>query len=156
MSQRTVQGFSSVGMHRILIWPAGYPANQKKAGYHRYPAGYLVRPDTGYPARILDLIFKCQVLFIDGGVSALRILHTVGSVLVLIQKKVGLIEIRLYRKGIYILADIHGMDHFCTKLAPPPYNKPRSCVSTWGQHRRSRYPWLGRLLIILAPILLIV
>jgi hypothetical protein len=39
------------------------------------------------------------------------------------------IEIRLYRKGTYILADIHGMDHFCTKLAPPPYNKPRSCVS---------------------------
>jgi hypothetical protein len=39
------------------------------------------------------------------------------------------IEIRLYRKGTYTLADIHGMDHFCTKLAPPPYNKPRSCVS---------------------------
>jgi hypothetical protein len=39
------------------------------------------------------------------------------------------IEIRLYRKGTYILADIHGMDHFCTKLALPPYNKPRSCVS---------------------------
>jgi hypothetical protein len=39
------------------------------------------------------------------------------------------IEIRLYRKGTYILADIHGMEHFCTKLAPPPYNKPRSCVS---------------------------
>jgi hypothetical protein len=39
------------------------------------------------------------------------------------------IEIRLYRKGTYILADIHGMDHFCTKLAPPPYNKPRSCAS---------------------------
>jgi hypothetical protein len=39
------------------------------------------------------------------------------------------IEIRLYRKGTYILADIHGMDNFCTKLAPPPYNKPRSCVS---------------------------
>jgi hypothetical protein len=39
------------------------------------------------------------------------------------------IEIRLYRKGTYILADIHGMDHFCTKPAPPPYNKPRSCVS---------------------------
>jgi hypothetical protein len=35
------------------------------------------------------------------------------------------IEIRLYGKGTYILADIHGMDHFCTKLAPPPYNKPR-------------------------------
>jgi hypothetical protein len=33
------------------------------------------------------------------------------------------------RKGAYILGDIHGMDHFCTKLAPPPYNKPRSCVS---------------------------
>jgi hypothetical protein len=41
------------------------------------------------------------------------------------------IEIRLYRKGAYILADIHGMDHFCTKLAPPPYNKPRSCVSIY-------------------------
>jgi hypothetical protein len=39
------------------------------------------------------------------------------------------IEIRLYRKGTYILAYIHGMDHFCTKLVPPPYNKPRSCVS---------------------------
>jgi hypothetical protein len=39
------------------------------------------------------------------------------------------IDIRLYRKGTYILADIHGMDHFCTKLAPPPYNRPRSCVS---------------------------
>jgi hypothetical protein len=39
------------------------------------------------------------------------------------------IEIRLYRKGTYILGDIHGMDHFCTKLAPRPYNKPRSCVS---------------------------
>jgi hypothetical protein len=39
------------------------------------------------------------------------------------------IEIRLYRKGTYILADIHGMDHFCTKLAPRPYNKPRICVS---------------------------
>jgi hypothetical protein len=33
------------------------------------------------------------------------------------------------RKGAYIFGDIHGMDHFCTKLAPPPYNKPRSCVS---------------------------
>jgi hypothetical protein len=33
------------------------------------------------------------------------------------------------RKGAYILGDVHGMDHFCTKLAPPPYNKPRSCVS---------------------------
>jgi hypothetical protein len=41
----------------------------------------------------------------------------------------GGIEIRLYRKGTYILADIHGMDHFCTTLAPQPYNKPRSCVS---------------------------
>jgi hypothetical protein len=40
-----------------------------------------------------------------------------------------IIEIRLYRKGTYILADIHGMDHLYTKLAPPPYNKPRSCVS---------------------------
>jgi hypothetical protein len=31
---------------------------------------------------------------------------------------------------IGILADIHDMDYFCTKLAPPPYNKPRrSCVS---------------------------
>jgi hypothetical protein len=39
------------------------------------------------------------------------------------------IELRLYRNGTYILADIHGMDHFCTKLAPPPYNKSRSCVS---------------------------
>jgi hypothetical protein len=39
------------------------------------------------------------------------------------------IEIRLYRKGTYILADIHGMDHFCTKLAPPPYNKLESYVS---------------------------
>jgi hypothetical protein len=33
------------------------------------------------------------------------------------------------RRWVYILADIHGMDHFCTKLAPRPYNKPRSCVS---------------------------
>jgi hypothetical protein len=85
------------------------------------------------------------------------------------------------------------MDHFCTKLALPTYNKPRSCVSkihthmvmvwfgnvwifnkvefpsvliyvtsekirkkAWGQHRRARCPWLGRLLIILAPFLLIV
>jgi hypothetical protein len=40
-------------------WISGQP--KKKAGYHRYPAGYLVRPDTGYPARILDLIFKYQV-----------------------------------------------------------------------------------------------
>jgi hypothetical protein len=39
------------------------------------------------------------------------------------------IEIRLYRKLTYILGDIHGMGHFCTELAPPPYNKPRSCVS---------------------------
>jgi hypothetical protein len=31
--------------------------------------------------------------------------------------------------SINILADIHGMDHLCTKLAPRPYNKPRSCVS---------------------------
>jgi hypothetical protein len=98
-----------------------------------------------------------------------------------------------YRKGTYILADIHGMEHFCTKLAPPPYNKPRCCVSklhtpmvmvwfgnvyifnklefltvliyvtsekirkkAWGQHRRARCPWLGSMLIILAPFLLIV
>jgi hypothetical protein len=33
------------------------------------------------------------------------------------------------RKGTYILADIHGMNHFCPKLAPQPYNKPESCVS---------------------------
>jgi hypothetical protein len=33
------------------------------------------------------------------------------------------------RKGIYILAHIHGMDHFCPKLAPQPYNKLESCVS---------------------------
>jgi hypothetical protein len=41
------------------------------------------------------------------------------------------IEIRqLIEKGpIYILADIHGRDHFCTKLAPQPYNKLESCVS---------------------------
>jgi hypothetical protein len=44
-------------------------------------------------------------------------------------KSVECIEARLYRKWIFILADIHGMDHFCTKLAPPPYNKPRSCAS---------------------------
>jgi hypothetical protein len=54
------------------------------------------------------------------------------------------IEIRLYRKGTYILKDIHGMDHFCTKLAPPPYNKPRSCVSKiyihlWGWYGRISY-----------------
>jgi hypothetical protein len=29
----------------------------------------------------------------------------------------GTIETRLYRKGTYILADIHGMDHFCTNSA---------------------------------------
>jgi hypothetical protein len=39
------------------------------------------------------------------------------------------IEIRLNRKGTYILADIHGTDHFRTKLAPQPYNKLESCVS---------------------------
>jgi hypothetical protein len=39
------------------------------------------------------------------------------------------IEIRLHRKGTYILADIHGMDHFRPKLAPQPYNKLESCVS---------------------------
>jgi hypothetical protein len=33
------------------------------------------------------------------------------------------------RKGTYILADIHGMDHFRLKLAPQPYNKLESCVS---------------------------
>jgi hypothetical protein len=33
------------------------------------------------------------------------------------------------RRWAYILADIHGMEHFCAKLAPRPYNKPRSCVS---------------------------
>jgi hypothetical protein len=33
------------------------------------------------------------------------------------------------RKGTYILADIHGTDHFRTKLAPQPYNKLESCVS---------------------------
>jgi hypothetical protein len=33
------------------------------------------------------------------------------------------------RRWAYILADIHSMEHFCTKLAPRPYNKPRSCVS---------------------------
>jgi hypothetical protein len=34
------------------------------------------------------------------------------------------------RRWAYILADIHDMEHFCTKLAPrPSYNKPRSCVS---------------------------
>jgi hypothetical protein len=40
------------------------------------------------------------------------------------------------RKGTYILADIHGMDHFCPKLAPQPYNKLESCVSkihTYGE-----------------------
>jgi hypothetical protein len=40
------------------------------------------------------------------------------------------IEIRVFnRKGNYILADIHGMDHFCPKLAPQPYSKLESCVS---------------------------
>jgi hypothetical protein len=33
------------------------------------------------------------------------------------------------RKGTYILADIHGMDHFRPKLAPQPYNKLQSFVS---------------------------
>jgi hypothetical protein len=33
------------------------------------------------------------------------------------------------RKGTYILADIHGTDHFRTKLALQPYNKFESCVS---------------------------
>jgi hypothetical protein len=38
-------------------------------------------------------------------------------------------NLNINRKWTYLLADIHGMEHFCTKLAPPPYNKPRSCVS---------------------------
>jgi hypothetical protein len=33
------------------------------------------------------------------------------------------------RKRAYILAGIHGMDHFCPKLASQPYNKLESCVS---------------------------
>jgi hypothetical protein len=32
----------------------------------------------------------------------------------------------------------------------------KSAKKAWGQHRRARYTWLGRLLIILAPFLLIV
>jgi hypothetical protein len=28
-----------------------------------------------------------------------------------------------------MLADIQGMDHFCPKLAPQPYNKLENCVS---------------------------
>jgi hypothetical protein len=55
------------------------------------------------------------------------------------------IEIRLYRKGAFILADIHGMDHFCTKLAPPPYNKPRCCVSRI--HTPMVMVWLGNVQI---------
>jgi hypothetical protein len=51
------------------------------------------------------------------------------------------IEIRLYRKGTYILGDIHGMDHLRTKLAPPPYNKPRSCVSK--RHTPMVMVWFG-------------
>jgi hypothetical protein len=51
------------------------------------------------------------------------------------------IEIRLYRKGTYILADIHGMGHFCTKLAPPPYKKPKSCVSKI--HTPMMMVWFG-------------
>jgi hypothetical protein len=29
-------------------------------------------------------------------------------------------NLSINRKGTYILADIHGMDHFCPKLAPQP------------------------------------
>jgi hypothetical protein len=29
-------------------------------------------------------------------------------------------NLSMNRKGTYILADIHGMDHFCPKLAPQP------------------------------------
>jgi hypothetical protein len=38
------------------------------------------------------------------------------------------------RKGTYILADIHGTDHFCPKLAQRPYNKLESCVSKIHTH----------------------
>jgi hypothetical protein len=55
-------------------------------------------------------------------------IYYTGTFTPLVVERIG-IEIRLYRKGTYILADIHGMGQFCTKLAPPPYNKPRSCVS---------------------------
>jgi hypothetical protein len=55
------------------------------------------------------------------------------------------IEIRLNRKETYILADIHGMDHFYTKLAPPPYNKPRRCVSKI--HTPMVMVWFGNVLI---------
>jgi hypothetical protein len=54
---------------------------------------------------------------------------TIIGILLGICMIVKFIEIRVYRKGTYILADIHGMNHFGTKLAPRPYNKPRSCVS---------------------------
>jgi hypothetical protein len=45
------------------------------------------------------------------------------------------------RKGTYILADIHGMDHFCPKLAPQPYNKLESCVSK--THTPMVMVWFG-------------
>jgi hypothetical protein len=51
-------------------------------------------------------------------------LNSMADIFQLYFGRVAVIEIRLYRKGACILADIHGMDHFCTKLAPP-----RSCVS---------------------------
>jgi hypothetical protein len=51
------------------------------------------------------------------------------------------IEIRLYTKGTYILADIHGMDHFRTKLAPQPYNNLESCVSKI--HKPMVMVWFG-------------
>jgi hypothetical protein len=60
------------------------------------------------------------------------------------------IEIRLYRKGTYILAGIHGMDHFCTKLAPPPYTVIRQGVVSvkyihlWGWYGLVMYRFLTK------------
>jgi hypothetical protein len=39
---------------------------------------------------------------------------------------------------------------------PLPVTSEKIRKKAWGQHRRARCPWLGRLLIILAPFLLIV
>jgi hypothetical protein len=41
----------------------------------------------------------------------------------------GRTQVRIFIESDYIVADIHGMDHFRTKLAPQPYNKLESCVS---------------------------
>jgi hypothetical protein len=87
--------------------------------YAHIPSSYTC---SNYELKVC-IHFLCSYLFEFGRLADKLFESNAGRTAVASETswlRVLIIEIRLYRKGTCILADIHGMDHFCTKIAPPP------------------------------------